>query len=110
MGGQGAKGVAQNGALGADGNGGAIYSDGTSLTVTRCTFSNNSARGGTGGEGAFVNDNGSGGSGNGVAAGNGSGGAIYIAAGSAAITSSTFANDVAYGGTGGAGEGRVRNG
>ena len=101
-GGGGAGNIAQNGAMGADGLGGAVYSDGTALNITRCTFSQNSAMGGGGGPGASIQFGG-GGSGNGAAAGHAKGGAIYVSSGTTSIKTSTFAGNTASGGVGGNG-------
>lgn len=100
---KGSDGAAQAGTGGADGLGGAIYSDGTQLTVERCCFHDNSALGGIGGAGG--NDGGAGiaGSGAGGVGGAGRGGAIYVASGGASIVNTTLAANKATGGTGGAG-------
>lgn len=96
----------QNGANGGDAFGGAIYSDGTALTVSGCTFYNNSAGNdsdGSGGGGSYNFSGINGSSGVGGTGGNSRGGAIYIAAGTTVITSSTFANNNAKAGSGGIG-------
>jgi hypothetical protein len=97
----------QNGAAGGDAHGGAVYSDGPSLTVVGCTFFNNKANdgfdGGRGGAGSFNFAGASGSAGVGGPGGNARGGAIYVAAGTCSITNSTFASNQAKGGDGGAG-------
>lgn len=103
-GGSGAGDTTQNGGIGASASGGAIYSIGLGLSVTRCSFVGNAANGGGGGAGGSIQFGG-GQAGNGSNAGDGFGGAICIGAGpgSFAITSSTFSNNTAQGGFGGSG-------
>ncbi len=76
--------------------GGAIFNQGT-LTIDGCTFQNNQAQGGDGGTGSLLH----------VLTGSAAGGAIAnTLAGHATITASTFANNTATGGAdnrGGAG-------
>jgi CSLREA domain-containing protein len=85
---------------GSDGFGGAIDNGGT-LTLDRCTFSNNSAKGGVGGPGSnAVNGNIVGGLG-----GEGDGGAIFNEiGGNLTINNSTFSGNSATGGKGGNGQ------
>ena len=101
-GGSGAGDTTQAGAIGADGLGGGVYSDGTALSVVRCTFSGNHAQGGGGGGGGQVVNTNTGG-GVGGTAGNGKGGAVYVFAGTLSVTTSTFAMNTASGGSGGGG-------
>ncbi len=96
----------QNGGAGGDALGGGIYSDGTALTVTGCTFFNNMAGDGSegrGGNGSSSSPSNGGASGVGGPGGNSRGGAIYVAAGTCVITNSTFAGNSAKAGRGGIG-------
>jgi general secretion pathway protein D len=91
-----------NGGNGGDGAlafGGAIYSAGSSLSLSDCTFSGNSATGGVGGAGG-TNGTGafSGYMGTGGAGAEGSGGAVY-SANSAVMVNCTNLNNTAQGGS-----------
>jgi hypothetical protein len=93
------------GGSGDDAPGGAICNFGT-VTISRSTFNNNlvAAGAGAGGYMGYHGDPGmsGGGGGNGGAGGNGKGGALYNA-GTARVSSSTFAYNSGTGGNGGAG-------
>jgi CSLREA domain-containing protein len=101
-GGNGAANGLQNGhgGNGGAGEGGGIFNDaGGNLTVTNCTFDNNSAIGGAGGNGQF------GGSG-----GDGAGGGIYNQSTIMSITSATITTNSGSGGVGGKGSNPVNHG
>ncbi len=89
-----------NGAPGGNALGGAICSNGSALTVSRCTFLECFAQGGFGGggENGVAGSNGTGG-----AAGAALGGAIAVFSGSCLIENCTFSTNVAFGGFGGNG-------
>lgn len=76
------------GVSGGVGAGGAIYDAGADLTIDRCVFADNQARGGT----AYVG-----------LAGNGMGGAIFVAGGNASVANSFLEGNYAIGGSGPAG-------
>ena len=89
VGGNGASGGNGGGGGGGAGLGGAIFSNGGSLTLTNDTFTQNTATGGAGGTGANTG-----------AAGKGLGGAVFIRNGTLVATSVTFSsNTSAQGGT-----------
>jgi hypothetical protein len=87
------------------GLGGAVYSSGV-LSVANSTVGGNTALGGHGAAGIYYfNDQPGSGSGPrpGTAGGDGLGGALYVAGGSAAVTNSAFTGNTARGGDGGNG-------
>jgi large repetitive protein len=92
------------GGNGANAYGGGIYVAAGSVTLTNDTFSGNKALGGNGGYGAANSDvsggpsRGAGGSG-----GAGSGGGLYVAAGTVTLTDDTLSGNNAVGGRGGTG-------
>jgi hypothetical protein len=94
-----------NGAAGAPGYGGGLFVAGGNLTVSSATLSGNSAAGGKGGAAAKIEI----GSffaefrGNGGAGGNGRGGGIFMADGTATVTNFNLTVNAADGGDGGTG-------
>src|SRR5438067_248021 len=78
----GGRAIGDSGAVGADGQGGAVLNRGT-LTIDRCTLSDNQAIGGSGTDGD----------------GSGRGGAVYNDRGTVTVTGSTFLLNSAQGGT-----------
>jgi hypothetical protein len=91
---------------GGDGTGGGIYSTGA-LTLQGCTIRNNFALGGRGGDGYLAPQSMPGNltrhAYDGTDGGNGYGGGVYIAAGTATIRNSTITANTAKGGAGGDG-------
>jgi hypothetical protein len=93
------------GGAGGSAAGGGIYSGGGSLTLEGCTLQNNQALGGQGGQGFQTrdyfgdrHDRYPGGNG-----GDGLGGGLYVAAGTASLHNSTVTGNKALGGQGGGG-------
>lgn len=84
--------------------GGGIFHDSGSLTLLRVAVRDNTAQGGNGGE-ANLGTGATGGAG-----GNGEGGGVYIAGGTAVISFSTLDNNSAVGGAGGDGDGGISRG
>jgi hypothetical protein len=95
----------ENGDVGNGGGsaaGGGIYSGG-SLTLEGCTLQNNQALGGQGGQPGLVHDGGSKYHLPGAPGGDGLGGGLFIAGGTASLHNSTVTGNKALGGQGGSG-------
>gem|GEM_PF-2757821 len=94
-------GVGRGGGTAGAGEGGGLFLEGNSASLTNDTFNGNSANGGSGGNGGGpVGDSNGTGAGQGGA---GEGGGLFaLLTGSASLSDSTFSNNVAAGGDGGA--------
>ncbi len=90
----------QSGVAGEDASGGAIFNQG-SLTLTRCSFSDNMAQGGNGGSGGIGSI--SSGLHAGTSGGAARGGAIFTT-GALTLIGTRFEGNIAQGGAGGAGD------